>query len=332
MRLVKTHYKIFFTVIIVFILLLILSSWNFGDDQKIVWGVTFSKKQCDELGLNWREVYQKILAEMHFKVVRLPMYWDEIERQPGEFDFGDYAWMVDQAAQQQVEIVLVLGRRVPRWPECHVPGFYKNLSETAVQEKILDLLKQEIIYFKKYSNLKKWQLDNEPFLSVFGECPQPDSKFLNAELALIRSLDSRPIMLTESGELSTWLKGAKLADILGISMYRRTWNKNWGYFSYPLQPAYYFLKAQLIKHLTGVKEIVNTELQVEPWTANFRLKEVSLFDQLYATDLEQVKENIVFARRSGINEIYLWGVEWWWWMGTKYNNWDFWEYGKTLNH
>lgn len=326
----RYHHKIFFTVVIIFILLILLASFNIGDDKKIIWGATFSKKQADQLGLNWQELYQKIIDEMQLKSLRIPIYWDEVEIRPGEYDFSNYVWMANRAAEKGIEVLPVLGRRVPRWPECHVPNFYKDYSETELQNKILLLIQQEINYFKNYQNIKKWQIDNEPFMDAFGECPPADKNFLEQEINLIKQMDERPIVITESGELSTWLRCAKLTKILGISMYRQTWNKNWGYFVYPLTPSYYYFKAQLIKLFTGVEKVINTELQVEPWSIRYNLNAVDLFDQFYAMDLSQVKSSINFAKRSGINEIYLWGVEWWYWLGQAHGHWEFWEYGKNL--
>ena len=57
---------------------------------------------------------------------------------------------------------------------------------------------------------------------------------------------------------------------------------------------------------------------------------MNLFDQLYAMDINQVKDNIKFAKEVGFSENYLWGVEWWYFMGQKYGHWEFWEYAKGL--
>jgi hypothetical protein len=326
----KLHYYLFFGILGVFIIFFILFNWNFGNDKNIKWGVTFSKLQAESLELDWRLAYYKTINELPIKVVRMPIYWTDVETRPGVYDFSDYIWMVNEAHKNNIEIVPVLGRRVPRWPECHTPKFYSNLEETEIQDKILSLINAEINHFKNYANIKKWQIDNEPFLDVFGECPNFDENFYKKELALVKNLDNRQILITESGELSSWLKGGKLGDILGVSMYRQTWNKNWGYFRYPIWPVYYFFKAQIVKQITGVENIINTELQVEPWAINHDFTQTELFDQFYSMDLPQVKENIKFAKRSGLQEVYLWGVEWWWWLGQKHNMWEYWEYAKTI--
>jgi hypothetical protein len=323
--------KIFFTIIIIFILGLILSVANFGNDKKIVWGVTFSKKQAENLGIDWKWTYERVIEELPISVIRLPIYWDDVEKRQNRYDFEDYIWMINLASQKNIEIVLVLGQRVPRWPECHTPKFYLDLEKEKQQEKILNLITEEIDWFKNYSNIKKWQIENEPFLEFFGECQWSDKEFLKKEVELVKSLDERDVMITESGELSNWIGGAKLGDVLGVSMYRNTWAKGWGYFSYPLSPAYYYFKTLYVKFFTDVKKIVNSELQVEPWAIKNNFKDVSLEEQFYSMDLSQVKQNIRFAKRAGINEIYLWGVEWWWWIGIEQGDWSFWELGKILD-
>jgi len=29
-------------------------------------------------------------------------------------------------------------------------------------------------------------------------------------------------------------------------------------------------------------------------------------------------------------ENYLWGIEWWYWLGETQTDWSFWEFGKTI--
>lgn len=328
----KISIIIFFAVLAVFAALIIISTWNFGDDEEIVWGVNFSKKQADNLGVNWKFVFWKMLDEYKFiKIIRMPIYWDEVEQSAGKYVFMDYTWMIEEAAKKNIGVIPVLGRRVPRWPECHEPWFYGLKSEAEKEQVILNFVKAEVEALKKYKNVIRWQVDNEPFLNVFGECPAGKDLLVQKEVELVRSLDNRPIVITESGELSSWMRGAKLADVLGVSLYRKTWNTNWGWFQYPLPPAFYYYKAKIVELLSGVKKIINTELQVEPWAQGGDLTKMSLVDQRYAMDLVGVKNSVKFAQRAGFDEIYLWGVEWWWWLGEETGDWSYWEFGKTLN-
>jgi hypothetical protein len=36
-------------------------------------------------------------------------------------------------------------------------------------------------------------------------------------------------------------------------------------------------------------------------------------------DFKKFKENIDFAKKTGLDTIYLWGVEWWYWLKEKGN-------------
>jgi len=259
----------------------------------------------------------------------LPLYWDEIEKKEGVYDLSIYKWMIEKASEKNVEVMPVVGRRTPRWPECHVPEIFDDLSEEELRVKIFELIEYEILELKKYKNIKKWQVDNEPFADFFGECPEGGQELLAAEIRLVKKLDKqRPILVTESGEISTWMKGARSADILGVSMYRTTWSRATGWFNYPFPPAYYALKGLVVQMITGVEGVINTELQVEPWSKDVYLKDLSSFDNSYAMDLYQVKENIEFAEKVGFGENYLWGLEWWYWLGQEKGDWSFWEFGK----
>jgi len=41
-----------------------------------------------------------------------------------------------------------------------------------------------------------------------------------------------------------------------------------------------------------------------------------------------MRANIDFAKRTGFNEIYVWGVEWWYWMKTVHHDARYWNYAQ----
>ena len=215
------------TLLLLFIVLLFAR--DFGTNKPIKWGVTFSKRYAIELNMNWQEVFVEILYDLGAKRIRIPVYWDDVERTQGEYNFQDYDWMVRAADLVDAEVVLVLGRRQPRWPECFTPAWTDNLADSEVEEKILNLVEEEVNHFKQYKNIVSWQVENEPLLSIFGECPPPNKDFLEKEVALVKSLDSRPIILTDSGELGSWSGVAGISDTIGTTMYRVVWNRSLGY-------------------------------------------------------------------------------------------------------
>ena len=221
-------------IIIIAIVLVWLYNADFGQDKFIDYGVTFSQKYAKELNLDWQEVFKATLDDLKVKKLRLVAHWDLIEPEDGYYDFSDLDWQISLAENRGAEVVLAIGHRVPRWPECHWPDWSFNLSKEERQEQVFKLLTKLVNRYKTSPAVVAWQVENEPFLKVFGECPKPDKDFYKKELQLVKSLDNRPIVITESGELSTWLKAASLADYVGTSVYRITWNKHWGYFYYPL--------------------------------------------------------------------------------------------------
>ena len=123
------------------------------------------------------------------------------------------------------------------------------------------------------------------------------------------------------------LIGLALGDVLGVSMYRVTWNSFWGYFYYPLPPLHYQKKAELIASL--VDEVIVTELQVEPWVPATVLT-TPLDEQYRSMDLKRMRNNIRFAEHTGFSEVYVWGVEWWYWLRERQGVEDFWNEGRTV--
>ncbi|MEK7545918.1 MAG: hypothetical protein AAB554_02465 [Patescibacteria group bacterium] len=275
-------------------------------------GVTFSTKYAKELGLDWKEAYLATLDDLGVRHLRIPVYWDEAEPERGRYEWGEVEWMLDEAGERGAEVILAVGRKTPRWPECHVPGWAAKLDEARQRERVLNFLEAEILHFKSYSAVRVWQVENEP-LFHFGKCPPPDRDFLKEEIMLVRGLDARPVMVTDSGELSTWIRTATLGDVLGISMYRLVWNKYLGELYWPVSPLYYTDRINIIGPV--VKRVIVSELQAEPW---FRapVAETPIDEQFSQMDPERLRGNVEFAASTGASEIYLWGVEWWYWLKT----------------
>jgi len=296
--------------------------------DKVEWGVTFSKRYAIDLGLDWQKTFLAILDDLETKKIRIIAYWDEVETEEGKYDFKDLEWQLLEIERHGGEAIFAVGRRMPRWPECFEPTWAQNLSEEEKQDKILNFLSATIKYFKNRPSVKIWQIENEPFLGTFGKCPKLDRKFLNKEISLAKYLDYlKPIMITESGEFSTWIGGARRADILGTSVYRIVHGKL-GYMKYPIPPVFYQRKANLIKFFFNIKEIIAVEVQAEPW-GHKSIQEMSNEEQDISMSIEKFNEVLEYVRQAGFNKAYLWGVEWWYW--RKMNGDDrFWNRAKEL--
>lgn len=297
-------------------------------EQETQFGMTFSTKYAKELGLNWRDVYTESLDDLGIRYFRIPVYWDEVERKEGDFDLEHVQWMLDEAQERGAKVTLAIGNRAPRWPECHPPTWTINQTTAEVQSAELVMIKKVVQEFRDHPALYRWQVHNEAFFAQFGECPPPDEDFIRDSINVVRTLDPHhPIQTTDSGELSTWDKTADVADVLGVSMYRVTWNSVFKYFYYPLPPAHYQKKAEFVAPL--VDEVIVSELQAEPWVPT-TIATTPLDEQYRSMNTGRFWRNIDYARRVGFSETYLWGVEWWYWLREVHGDASMWDAGRDL--
>lgn len=313
----RSHYTlavIVFAVMAVGLFFVSVVSDNLGLEEKpVLLGATFSKSYAESLGLDWKLTYLAILDDLHVPTLRIPAYWNDVERSPGKFDFSNIDFQVDGAAKRGVKIILAIGRKLPRWPECHVPDWARMKSEDEQQARIISYVEKTVRRYARYDAVVSWQVENEPFFD-FGQCPKPDRDFLKREIAAVKSIDARPIVISESGELSTWTNAASMADVLGISTYRIVWDKHVGFLFWPVTPRYYAIRASVVRPF--VDRIIITELQAEPWSTAGILH-LPIDEQLRLMSPERLRDNVLFVKRIGFPEAYLWGAEWWFWLKTR---------------
>jgi hypothetical protein len=321
--------RILLLIVVVFISLTLLL-WGvirllagLADRYPVTFGVSFSKYKAQSLGLDWPETYLAILDELKVKEMRLIAPWDSIEPEVGELDFADLDWQLAEAEKRGVKVLMAVGYKLPGWPECHVPVWAKSYAVDEQYRYFLQTLPKLITHLKSYEAIWAWQVENEPFFR-FGDCPTwwIRKDFLEEEIAIVRSLDARPIVITESGEGDVWLKAAKRADIVGASMYRTVWNRYIRY-TYPFTPTFYRAKAGLSKLVFG-KSILMHEIQMEPWTPGVALKDFPLKEQFKTMSPTRFMQNIELVREIGFTPAYLWGVEWWFWAKNRAGEPFFW--------
>ncbi len=335
------HKKISF-IIFIFIFVIFVAAPLFlwihtsQADNELVWGVNFSESQAVYLGLDPKETYDAIIYDLGAKHIKIHINWNSLEKEPDVFDFNSLDYQVHEAEKNDVKLILVVGMKTGRWPECHTPQWMHTVPESQRNEEIVENVKTVVERYKHSDAIEYWQLENEPFLE-FGDCPDwyydDPTALLEAEIAAVRSIDpDRKIIISESGELSDWTQAASLADVVGVTMYRSSWNaseKTFGLNPYTfLAPEFYSAKAIFIQHYYD-KPVISIELQAEPWTAK-SLTESTLEVQEQSMNPELFKENIEFARQARLGGYYFWGVEWWYWMKTKHNQPEIWYLANTL--
>ena len=327
----KTLKIIFLILVLLFLFLVMYFFLGRGPKQKkILWGVNFSQKHTENLKLDWKKTYSALLEDLGARNIKLGISWDWIEEKRDNYFFDDVDWQVKEAEKNGAKIIMVIGMKTTRWPECHIPDWAKNLSKEEREDEVLKYLQEMVLRYSGSEAVISWQVENEPFF-FFGECPETDEKFLEKEVELVKLLDSqkRPIIISDTGEFSLWLKAAKFGDILGTTMYKKVWIERFGiYFYAPFPPLFYWVKAQLVKVALN-KEVQCVELQAEPW-GPVLLYDLPLEEQKKTMDLKRFKKNIKFAERTGLDTFYLWGGEWWYWMKEKQKQPEIWDEAKKL--
>ncbi len=329
---------IFWLVVILVILTIIFCYFFVGEatiSKNITWGVDFSQMQAESLGLNWRDTYSAIISDLGVKNIKIHTQWDWVEGKQGDYYFDDIDWQLAQAKNNGVKIIYVVGMKSGRWPECHIPGWADNFSEQQQKNALLTYIQAVIERYKSNDVIINWQVENEP-LFQFGECPTwyyKNSEFLKEEVDLVKSLDpSRKVIVSDSGEDSMWFGAAKVGDIVGTTMYREAWvhiTNSFGFvFHYLFSPVYYSRKAFLVQELFG-KDVICIELQAEPWVAK-PFYDVPVADQLKTMNPKIFEQNVEFAKQTGLDKFYFWGVEWWYWMKTTQNQPQIWEEAQKL--
>jgi hypothetical protein len=299
--------------------------------KKAQLGVTYSAMYAESIGLDKKEVLMSILDDLEIKKVRIPVYWNLIEPEKDQYDFSEIDWQLEELENRNAEVILVIGQKVPRWPECFVPEWIGNDEAKRIQE-LLEYIEVVTDKYKGRNVIKYWQVENEPFLP-FGICPEFDSKILDQEIATVRLIDpNRKIIVTDSGELSLWIQSAKRADIFGTTLYRSVHSDQLNLsFDYPIGPNFFKFKKWLAKRFAGQEDIIVVELQGEPWLTGWTV-DFPLEEQLESMDEEKLRDNVEFTKKAGFNEIYLWGVEWWYWLKINKDHpalWD--EAAKIVN-
>ncbi len=299
------------TTAILFLCLLVIASlvttWRSEPMETTRYGITYSTIYAKQLKLDPEVAYKELVEDLDVKLVRLPIYWSDIEATQGVFDFALYDRLIKESERQKVKLTLAIGSKVPRWPECFLPSWAKTMSIPDQQTHILLMLRTVVDRYKSSPAIERWQVQNEPFLP-FGECTQISEKDFDEQIQLVRLLDTRPIQLTVSGELQPWSADARRADVLGFSLYRKTWSEVIGYSTYPFPPEFYRLRTLMIKK--DVEQVIVSELQAEPWFSE-PMENKSL-DHWYKTfSAEDFNDNIQFVKDTHAQEVYLWGAEWW---------------------
>jgi hypothetical protein len=295
-----------------------VGEWYIQSESKIPlqMGVSFIPDYAESLGVNPQQTMQALL-NIGVRQFRLVSYWSDTEPSPGHYDFSQLDWEFALAQKYHAKIILTVGLRQPRWPECHPPSWINTDSpDTNWQPQLETFMSKVIQRYKNSASLQSYQLENEYLLKGFGMCTAYDysRSRLISEDNLIKRLDPKhPIIIGRSNNTLGLPAGLPQPSEFSISIYQRVWDAQFThrYLEYP-QPAKYYAFLAGLQKVFNHKDMVIGELQAEPWPANGKtIPQISLTEQNQSMNAKILKSRFAFGKATGMKQIELWGAEYW---------------------
>lgn len=288
-------------------------------------GATFSSNYARSFGLDPQQTLDAVIKDLDINRLRLVSYWSNGEPTRGNYNFSELDWQFKMAEENNVQVSLALGLRQPRWPECHMPKWAAEQPKEVWAEELKTYMGKVIDRYKESPVLVSYQLENEYFLSAFGECPDHSRERLIDEFNFVKSKDSsKPLIVTRSNNaVPSWPVGEPRSDINGASIYKRVWDKTVTnrYFEYPVPAWFYAFLAGGAEITTGRNTFIH-ELQAEAWLpdnkgfsrSDYKMNEVgSIPEQNKSLNVGRLEQRFDYAVATGMKTMDLWGVEWWYW-------------------
>ncbi len=276
-------------------------------------GVSFIPDYAQSLGVDPQDTMDA-LTGIGVKQFRLVSYWSDMEPTKGQYDFSQLDWQFKKAEAARAQVMLVVGLRQPRWPECHIPDWAAKEPKSQWQPQLEDFMKAVIERYKDSPSLQQYQLENEFFLKGFGTCTDFSRDRLVSEYNLVKKTDpSHPIIVGRSNNALGFPVGQPQPDEFSISVYKRVWDAGFShrYLEYP-QPAWFYGYIAGVQKIFLHKDMVIGELQAEAWPPNGQtIPETSLAEQNQSFNAERFKDRIQYGKATGMRQIDLWGAEYW---------------------
>lgn len=293
-------------------------------------GVSFIPDYAQSLGVD-PEANLKALLGIKVKQYRLVSYWSDIEPSPGQFDFTQLDWQFKDIQAARGKIILNLGLRQPRWPECHLPNWAESEPASVWQPELNTFIAAVVNRYKDSPSLISYQLENEYFLKGFGDCTNFSRSRLISEYNIVKSLDpNKPIILGRSNNAVGIPIGNPTPDLYSISIYKRVWDAGFShrYLEYPF-PAWYYGFLAGLQRIIDHRDMMIGELQAEAWPPNGKtIPETSLSEQNKSMNAKRLTARFKYGEATGMRNIDLWGAEYWYYRLTVLHDPSLWNVAK----
>ncbi len=290
-------------------------------------GVMFKTTNIPLLGVSFSHIYLwqhhipievafEHYIQLGFKLIRISLYWSEIEKIKGVYDFSAIDKLLEKCKQYDRKVILTVGMKAPRWPEYYFPDWilekqthpipkYITKDNKPLIENLFLFIQHAITHLKTNREIIYWQVENEPLDESGPKGLIIDEELLKKEVDFVRNMDSRPILITVWGNelskrnnISTILS---MADIVGLDFYPKVPVKTW--FNRVIYKGPSDSNKKLISVIRQIKDagkkVFISELQAEPW------------GQKESCTADQVIQNIKWAKQYETDGILLWGFEYW---------------------
>jgi hypothetical protein len=295
-------------------------------------GATFVPNYAKYFDLDPKEVFEAMIDDMGLRRFRLVSYWKDIEREPGVYNFDELDWQFRMAEEANAEISLAIGLRQPRWPECHGPQWAMDKPMVEWKEDLKVFMGKVIERYKDSPALVEYQLENEFFLSVFGECPDFTRERLVEEFEFVKLADpDTPVVISRSNNAVGIPLNEPTPDKYALTVYKRVWDKTITkrYFEYPF-PAWFYGGLGGASKLVQDRDLFIHELQTEAWLPSGMSMKTASIEELYKSlSPHRLKHRINYGVATGLKTVDMWGVEWWYYMKETRNAPELWDTAKV---
>jgi len=302
-------------------------------DKPLQLGVTFISDYAESLGLDSKQTFTALLDDLHIHQVRLVSYWSDIESTKGSYDFTQLDWQFQKAEAAHAKIILTVGLRQPRWPECHAPSWAAGEAISVWQPQLMAFMRATVLRYKNSPSLESYQLENEYFLSGFGICSDFNRDRLVSEYNLVKALDPQhSVIVGRSNNALGFPIGQPQPDKFSISIYKRVWDAGvtHRYLEYPF-PAWFYGFLAGTQKIFLHKDMMIGELQAEAWPPNGRtIPETSLTEQNKSLDAQRLRDRFAYGEATGMRDIMLWGGEYWYYRLTVLHDSSLWNVARQI--
>ncbi|MEI9913946.1 MAG: beta-galactosidase [Candidatus Saccharibacteria bacterium] len=293
-------------------------------------GVSFDPDYATSLGINPQQT-MKALIDIGVKQFRLDSQWSDMEPSPGVYNFSTLDWEMQYAAQAHAKVILVLGLRQPRWPECYAPTWAQSEPQSVWQPQLENFMSKVVERYKNDPALESYQVENEYFLKGFGICTNYSRSRLVSEYDLVKRLDpNHTVIVGRSNNAIGFPVGQPTPDEFSISVYKRVWDAGvtHRYLEYPY-PAWYYAFVAGVQKIFFHRDMIIGELQAEAWPPNGQtIPNTSLAEQNKSIDATRLTNRFKFGEATGMRDIVMWGAEYWYYRDVKLHDPSLWNVAK----